>query len=98
MRQILQGIKNVCCRAVYDNCNEEDVVARDYDEWDMLDTTRSKPLVKPSWCPLVALPEHGRLIDAWELECEFISHDSEYSREQAFDAVKNAPTVLEAST
>lgn len=44
-------------------------------------------------CPLVAVPPHGRLIDADELEAgEAIDLGKE-----TWDMVHNAPTILEAS-
>ena len=45
-------------------------------------------------CPLVALPEHGRLIDADELEAS----DAILIGEEAWNMVHNAPTIVEAST
>ena len=94
----------VRCHAVYDNCNEEDVVARDYDEWDMLDTTKSKPLIKPSWCPLVALPEHGDLIDEDEFRQVIYREIRKHKEEPITMILKgilwemdNAPTIVEAT-
>ena len=75
----------VSCRAVYDNHNDEDVVARDYDEWDMLDTTRSKPLVKPSWCPLIPVPEHGDLIDRQKFYEKIVQHIKDTESEDFTD-------------
>lgn len=45
-------------------------------------------------CPLVALPEHGRLIDADEL----LASDAIDWGEEAWNGINHAPTVLEAST
>ena len=46
---------------------------------------------RPSWCYLHEIKPHGRLIDAdlW-LSTHWVS-------QQVIDAIKNAPTVLEAS-
>ena len=45
---------------------------------------------KPKWCTLVALPEHGRLIDADILRMKY-----EYGDERK--KVDESPTVLEAT-
>lgn len=93
----------VRCHAVYDNCNEEDVVARDFDEVDMFDTTQSKPLVKPSWCPLVALPPHGDLKDADEIisKMERVICTNGLAHTIAFGLskkiIEEAPVIVEAT-
>lgn len=47
---------------------------------------------KPSDCPLIEIPPHGRLIDADELEGEF-----EYcSEEDRLGRLLDAPTVIES--
>ncbi len=58
---------------------------------------------KPSWCPLVEIPPHGRLIDADVLmeNEENISFKDEWHMTvtEAFVSVKNiahAPTIIEA--
>lgn len=65
---------------------------------------------RPSWCPLVPLPEkHGRLIDAETLErvckeiadCEWNKKAAPYSWEYAYnqfvdDEIFNAPTIVPA--
>lgn len=51
-------------------------------------------------CPLVALPEHGRLIDADDLKkrmTDLLRHDYVFDEVGCFGLVKDAPTVLEAS-
>ena len=51
------------------------------------------------YCPLVALPEHGRLIDADDLEKHMtglLRHDYVFDEVGCFGLVRNAPTVLEA--
>ena len=94
----------VSCRAVYDNHNDEDVVARDYDEWDMLDTTRSKPLAKPSWCPLISVPEHGDLIDKQKLIKELekawnVDDDQDFCNKSVWRIVeRESAVVLERTT
>ena len=54
-------------------------------------------------CPLVALPSHGRLIDASELETYYsdIEADNGTYTEDAGETlrtIQNAPTIVEAST
>ena len=57
---------------------------------------------RPSDCPLVALPEHGRLIDADKLKKDNPMHmqaDVPYVTEVTVEEIiDDAPTVLEAST
>lgn len=67
---------------------------------------------RPSWCPLVPVPEHGRLIDADALENELKSRlekegdgwmASEINMAQRamrvsdYKIVKSAPTIIPAS-
>jgi len=47
----------------------------------------------PKPCPLVLVPEHGRLIDADEL----LASDAIDWGEDAWYGIKNAPTVLEGN-
>ena len=57
---------------------------------------------KPDWCPLVPVPEHGRLIDADAVydavERRYrVSSGEEHGAERDFlDLISDAPTVLEA--
>lgn len=66
---------------------------------------------RPSWCPLVYVPEHGRLIDADALMLEIQEYIEEYSWEtdehgwhnekwcamkEAAMAIDAAPTIIEA--
>lgn len=52
---------------------------------------------KPSWCPLVAVPDHGRLIDGDELEQKMKSRKNYVGRLSDADClVADAPTIIEA--
>jgi len=51
-----------CCFAVHDNHKDDDVIEYDVTEADLADTT-DKMQKRPSWCPLIALPDHGDLAD-----------------------------------
>ena len=61
---------------------------------------------RPEWCPLVELPPHGRLIDAYELAIEILKlqkyrfsiEDPEIfvSRKAVMQAISDNPTVIEA--
>lgn len=48
----------------------------------------------PEPCPLIPVPEHGKLIDADEL----LASDAIDWGEEAWNGINNAPVVLEAST
>lgn len=57
---------------------------------------------KPSWCPLVSVPPHGRLIDADALLSQYTGYfwtaKTDYAeglRDVAND-IKQAPTIIEA--
>lgn len=57
---------------------------------------------KPSWCPLVPVPPHGRLIDADALLSQYTGYfwtaKTDYAeglRDVAND-IKQAPTIIEA--
>ena len=60
---------------------------------------------RPSDCPLVELPPHGRLVDADTNREDFMdtvyselySDGDNYRANRIIDAYDNAPTVLEAS-
>lgn len=62
---------------------------------------------KPNWCPLVAIPPHGRLIDADALVCEVSEWANNarilksFAKSQAYKDVLmligNEPAVLEAN-
>lgn len=55
----------------------------------------------PDWCPLIELPQHGRLIDIKSVEeGKFVTVDNDYQRwwNGALESViDNAPTVIEGS-
>ena len=61
---------------------------------------------RPEWCPLVELPPHGRLIDAYELAIEILKlqkyrfsiEDPEIfvSRRMVMQAIKDKPAIIEA--
>ena len=51
---------------------------------------------RPSWCPLVEIPPHGRLIDADKLEIERRTYETYNDYSEAFDMIDNAPTVIES--
>lgn len=65
---------------------------------------RKREQDRPSWCPLIEVPKHGRLIDADALMKSIAS--TKATNRNAFgvymlyrviaDAVKNAPTIIEA--
>ena len=54
---------------------------------------------RPSWCPLIELPPHGRLIDADALLAKENQHHEYFSDEWYVETrtIENAPTVIEAS-
>ena len=53
---------------------------------------------RPKWCPLVALPEHGDLIDRNELPIIGITdYKLESHTVVEFEDVLNAPVIVEAS-
>ena len=54
---------------------------------------------KLHWCPLIPVPQHGRLIDADALYTELAKRKSygELSAKSALRAVANAPTIIQAS-
>ena len=54
---------------------------------------------KPDWCPLVEIPEHGRLIDLDKLlrdATRYVSYPPHYEQMLARSEVEHAPTVIEA--
>lgn len=60
---------------------------------------------RPSWCPLVEIPPHGRLIDADAIAEEIIKNIKQYAyeadggyylAEDALESVQFAPTIIEA--
>ena len=70
----------------------------------MMLAEREKPISfdgRPSWCPLVEVPEpHGRLIDAEKLKNEY-PHDTDWDYPvntncYVCESIDNAPTVIEA--
>ena len=50
---------------------------------------------KPSWCPIIPVQDHGRLIDADELRYEFSKYYNALA-EKAFAEVDSAPTIIPA--
>ena len=52
---------------------------------------------RPSWCPLIELPPHGRLIDSDELP-HYVPDVGYLSMEQKIfnEVIANAPTIIEA--
>ena len=70
----------------------------------MMLAEREKPISfdgRPSWCPLVEVPEpHGRLIDAEKLKNEY-PHDTDWdypvnTNSYVCESIDNASTVIEA--
>ena len=65
-----------------------------------------RPYIRHDDCPLIELPPHGRLIDAYELTIEILKlqkyrfsiEDSEIfvSRKAVMQAISDNPTVIEA--
>ena len=45
-------IGDCVCFAIYDNCKGDNVIASNVSEVDMLDTTKSRKIKKPNWCPM----------------------------------------------
>ena len=53
---------------------------------------------RPSWCPLVPIPEHGRLIDADALTISTaVPLDEKPYQYVHIDNIKAAPTIIPAS-
>lgn len=53
---------------------------------------------RPSWCPLVSVPPHGRLIDADELLNDVRKNSESYFADDfAHEWVDRQPTVIETS-
>lgn len=55
---------------------------------------------RPSWCSLVEVPPHGRLIDENAIKAwfdEWYDPNVEILVWQLIDEIKNVPTVIEAS-
>lgn len=54
----------------------------------------------PSWCPLIEIPPHGRLIDADALIDNLPTwrhnHDADEMLAECMDAIGIAPTIIEA--
>lgn len=59
-------------------------------EW-QIDSCR--PDRRPDWCPLIPVPDHGRLIDADAMRA---SIPPCYTMEEIVKAFKHAPTILPA--
>ena len=51
---------------------------------------------RPKWCPLVALPEHGDLIQRDNL-FEFIEKNEEVTVGEIYDFIQDEPVIVEAS-
>ena len=54
---------------------------------------------KPDWCPLVEIPEHGRLIDADKMCADLVTVDPQYETmiEWCIQVTNAQPTVIEGS-
>ena len=51
---------------------------------------------RPSWCPLVKVPKHGRLIDADCCNDYFYEHMSDDMMIVAMNAINEMPTIIES--
>ena len=52
---------------------------------------------RPSWCPLVEIPQHGRLIDASEMAIKFNCRDNDITAVKNFhECLMEIPTVIES--
>lgn len=54
---------------------------------------------KPDWCPLVEIPEHGRLIDADKMCADLATVDPQYETmiDWCIQVTNAQPTVIEGS-
>ena len=50
---------------------------------------------RPSWCPLIAIPPHGRLIDAKALLDDLIFPSKQFEQGMR-ELIGDAPTIIEA--
>jgi len=55
---------------------------------------------RPSWCPLIELPPHGRLIDADTLKIKslrmIVQNALEYDRKALWQMIDDAPTIIKS--
>ena len=55
---------------------------------------------KPSWCPLIEIPPHGRLIDASQIPYIDLNSDMPQSKVRVWvafkDRIERVPTIIEA--
>ena len=55
---------------------------------------------RPEWCPLIELPQHGRLIDADALMIEVMDSDLDHLQrddwKEVIQIVEDAQTIIEA--
>lgn len=93
-----------CC----DECNMEyNRILSPTDYCDVTDKDIENGTTRPSWCPLVEIPPHGRLIDAAEVmksikedycdSCQYkptTCHDCHIG--DVLFIIANAPTVIES--
>lgn len=50
---------------------------------------------RPPHCPLIPVPEHGRLIDADALSKQFVKDETYFTEEVVYE-IDNAPTIIPA--
>ena len=75
------------------NCEEcgMKVICKNY--WKLIRTQYTRP----SWCPLVLVPPHGRLIDADALSrCSKECYGCPYDSCMLSDIIEDAPTIIPA--
>lgn len=76
------------------NCEECDVKAVCKNYWKLIRTQYTRP----SWCPLIFVSPHGRLIDADALIEQCHGHNSQRTIWGEIEyLVDNAPTIIPAS-
>lgn len=56
---------------------------------------------RPSWCPLVEIQPHGRLIDAKALTKDLgnrwnVNDDQDFCNKEVWHGIEEAPTIIEA--
>lgn len=62
----------------------------------MQDPEYAASIGRPKWCPLVAVPDHGRLIDADCCNGYFYEHMSDDMMIAAMNAINEMPTIIPA--
>lgn len=92
MSVLIKGMEmptNCCaCPCAYDNQCAATYKYPTFDEWYEQ---------KPDWCPLVPVPDHGRLIDADALEEYFVNDPSCLTIFEAIKKLQGMPTIIPAS-